>query len=308
MPQKTILAVSNSGDAHVRVVVDRLKERSISAYRLDSDTFTLGQHNWHLSSAVNHESSSSWFIPGVDVIWYRKIVFPEAMTAAQSFVRQEFEGLFDCILSQYHDCRWVNPRHRLAEARPKIAQLQRAKHIGFRIPDTLVTNDADELAKFAARHQGNVIAKPIRAQVIGVGNNLSVVGTRKLAPEHYESATGPCPCYAQECLPIKSEIRVIVFGNMLHSFRLTALEKADDLKRLTLDQIRHERCQLDKSTSEKITTLMSYYGLEFGAIDLAEVDDGEPVFLELNPNGQWLWLQYVTDENLLDPFIDMLCS
>jgi len=32
------------------------------------------------------------------------------------------------------------------------------------------------------------------------------------------------------------------------------------------------------------------------------------VFLEINPNGQWLWLQYMTEVNLEDPFIDFLCQ
>ena len=308
MSHKSVLIVSNSDDAHATAVHHRLMERSIRVHRLDSDTFTSGQHVWSVCSDTDHRQDSSWLVPGVDIVWYRKVVFPEAADAVQSFIIQETQGLFDSILSGYRDCRWVNPRDRLAEAKPKIAQLQRARSIGFRIPDTIVTTDVDALKEFAARHNEDIVAKPIRAQVVGSASAAAVIGTRRLPSEYFEAAVKFSPCYAQERLLLKSEIRVIVFGDQLHPFRLTAKERVDDLKQLRLGQIDHQPCELGESISQKIRLLMSFYGLEFGAIDLAVVDDGEPVFLELNPNGQWLWLQYMTGKNLIDPFIDLLCA
>ncbi len=307
MSQKNVLIVSNTDDAHATAVQDRLRERSILVGRLDSDTFTFGQHVWRIRSDTNLESSSSWYVPDVNVIWYRKVRFPEPTNAVRSFLNQEAQGLFDCILADYHDCRWVNPRDRLAEARSKIVQLQRAKGAGLRIPDTIVTTSVEALGEFSARHNGQIVAKPIQAQIVGSGDDALVIGTRQLSLGHFESAVRFSPCYAQERLSLKSEIRVVAFGDRLHSFRLTAKEKADDLKQLKLSKIDHERCELDESTSRKIRSVMSLYGLEFAAIDLAVIDDEEPVFLELNPNGQWLWLQYMTGENLIDPFIDLLC-
>lgn len=308
MSQKNVLIVSNSDDAHATAIHVRLKERSIRACRLDSDRFASGQHSWRIYSAANYKPHSSWFIPDVDVVWYRKVKFLESTDVVQSFINQETQGLFDCVLAGYRDCRWVNPRERIAEARPKIMQLQHAANIGLRIPDTLITTNIDALKEFSVRHNGQIVAKPIQAQVVGSADTALVVGTRQLTSEDFESATKFSPCYAQERLPLKSEIRVVVFGDRLYPFRLTAKEKADDLKQLKLSQIDHERCELDESTSQKIRSLMSFYNLEFGAIDLAVVDDEAPVFLELNPNGQWLWLQYMTGENLIDPFIDFLCS
>ncbi len=307
MPQKNVLIVSNTDDAHATAIHDRLRKRSIQTYRLDSDTFTRGEHSWRIHSDTNRDSFSSWSIPDVDVVWYRKVKFPEPTDVVQSFISKENQGLFDCILAGYDDCRWVNPLDRLAKARSKIVQLRKAINIGLRIPDTIITTSVEALREFSMRHNGEVVAKPIQAQVIGSADAALVVGTRKLMPEYFESATKFSPCYAQERLPLKSEIRVVVFGDQLFSFKLTAKEKADDLKQLKLSQIYHEWCELDESISRKIRLLMSLYGLEFGAIDLAVVDDDEPIFLELNPNGQWLWLQYATGVNLADPFIDFLC-
>lgn len=36
------------------------------------------------------------------------------------------------------------------------------------------------------------------------------------------------------------------------------------------------------------------YGLRFAAIDLARRTDGGYTFFELNPNGQWAWVEQMT--------------
>ena len=308
MSARNILIVSNSDDEHARIVSNRMMERSIKVHRLDSNIFTFKEHVWHINSDDTRAPSSSWYVPDVDVVWYRKVHFPKPIDATQSFVSQELEGLFECILADYSGCRWVNPRDQVARARAKIAQLQQAKKIGLRIPDTLVTTSLRALKVFSEKYGDQIVAKPIQAQVIGQDGSELVVGTRRLVPEYFESAVEPSPCYAQERLQLKSEVRVIAFGDQLHAFRLTARKKADDLKQLRLNDIQHEVTELDEDTAQKIRSLMLFNQLEFGAIDLGIVDDAAPVFLELNPNGQWLWLQYMTGKNLLDPFIDMLCS
>ncbi len=307
MQQKSILAVSNTDDAHVTEVCRRLEERSVPTFRLDSDVFASQRRSWRICASTDEPMCTSWFVPEISTVWYRKVVLPEGTSVSQAFVREETEGLFNSILALYQNCRWVNRRESIAAARTKIAQLQRAKELGLRIPDTLVTTSLEALEEFAAQHHEQIVAKPIQAQVIGAKDDALVIGTRKLPREFFESALAFSPCYAQEQLIIKSEIRVVVFGTDLYSFRLTARAKADDLKQLKLSQIEHERHELDGSVAAKVRTLMSFYGLEFGAIDFAIIDDSEPVFLELNPNGQWLWLQYMTGVNLIDPFIDLLC-
>ena len=40
--------------------------------------------------------------------------------------------------------------------------------------------------------------------------------------------------------------------------------------------------------------LVRRLGLRFGAIDMVQTPSGEHVFLEINPNGQWLWIERAT--------------
>ncbi len=41
---------------------------------------------------------------------------------------------------------------------------------------------------------------------------------------------------------------------------------------------------------------MKALGLNFGAIDMILTPAGEYVFLEINPNGQWAWIQQLRPE------------
>jgi glutathione synthase/RimK-type ligase-like ATP-grasp enzyme len=51
---------------------------------------------------------------------------------------------------------------------------------------------------------------------------------------------------------------------------------------------------------------MKSLGLSFGAIDLVQKPDGEFVFLEVNPSGQWLWLDRILDLRISDAVADWL--
>ncbi len=308
MTPKHVLVISNSDDPHVHVVLSRLQERSCLVHRIDSDTFVHEMHGWRIPASETLRSTSSWFIEGVDVVWYRKVMFPEAKDAVSFFVKQELTGLFDSLVGMYEDVRWVNRLESIRRSRPKVAQLERAKRLGFRVPDTLIATSVQALRDFGETHDGRIVVKPIGTQVVGIDDDAVVLGTRRISKECYRAAVFHTPCYAQELLNIVHEMRVIVFGKHIVPFRLIPKREVDDIKRLKLSEIHHEVCELDAEVQQKIHSIMEYYQLEFAAIDFAVTDEGEPTFLELNPNGQWLWLQYCTGENLVDPFIDHLCA
>jgi len=301
-----ILIVTNTEDAHANVVEDRLAERSIEFARLNSDNFAKPKATWVSMSDSTFTFGEQQYLKGVSKVWYRKVYFPEGDSPTQSFIRQELQGLFESVLDMYGHAVWVNNRSALSRARLKLPQLEVAQKVGLLTPATIVTNCQSHLEDFYRVHGKQIVAKPIQAQVIGSGENACVVGTRTLTPEHFVAATEMTPCFAQEKLAIVAEYRVLVFGTRLFGFRLTPSVRVDDIKQAELSQIRHEEWQVEAALGKKLLALVKQYGLLFAAIDLVETVNGNIVFLELNPNGQWLWLQYMTGVNLLDPFIDFL--
>ncbi|MFN2444382.1 MAG: alpha-L-glutamate ligase, partial [Vicinamibacterales bacterium] len=56
----------------------------------------------------------------------------------------------------------------------------------------------------------------------------------------------------------------------------------------------HRAFDLPNGMADACRRLVASYGLMFGAIDLIVDATGEYYFLELNPNGQWVWVQQAT--------------
>jgi glutathione synthase/RimK-type ligase-like ATP-grasp enzyme len=74
-----------------------------------------------------------------------------------------------------------------------------------------------------------------------------------------------------------------------------------DVRRgLTDPKLQHEIVDLDQRLKSQLTTLVKVLGLRFGAIDLLEDASGYFWFLEVNPNGQWAWIEQRTGAPLSD--------
>jgi glutathione synthase/RimK-type ligase-like ATP-grasp enzyme len=67
-----------------------------------------------------------------------------------------------------------------------------------------------------------------------------------------------------------------------------------------------EKYELPKGISDKCILITKKLQLSFGAIDLIKKLNGEYVFLEINPNGQWAWLETELDLKISDEIINYL--
>jgi glutathione synthase/RimK-type ligase-like ATP-grasp enzyme len=65
---------------------------------------------------------------------------------------------------------------------------------------------------------------------------------------------------------------------------------------------------LPSDVVELCVALCRSYKLQFGAIDLARRPDGGYTFFEINPNGQWAWVEQRTGLPLRARLADLLLA
>ena len=65
---------------------------------------------------------------------------------------------------------------------------------------------------------------------------------------------------------------------------------------------------LPEEIADKCRRYLQHMGLNFGCFDFIVTPDGEYVFLECNPNGQWLWVELATGLKIADAIADFLSS
>lgn len=60
------------------------------------------------------------------------------------------------------------------------------------------------------------------------------------------------------------------------------------------EMVPHTIIDLPAALRDALHALMRRLNLEFGCIDIIEGQDDKYYFLEVNPNGQWLWIEQLT--------------
>jgi glutathione synthase/RimK-type ligase-like ATP-grasp enzyme len=189
---------------------------------------------------------------------------------------------------------WISRPENIARASRKIRQLQVADRIGFQIPNTFITSNTESAARFL----GSIGSKAI-TKVLTSDPKMGIV--TQLIDETFLDNLGGlkiAPSILQPLLTKKVDVRITVVGEQVFSVAIDSqkdCETAADWRHPKIvERNRHVIHRLPPELEDKCRQIVSEFGLAFGAIDLVLNEAGDYVFLELNPNGQWLWLQRLT--------------
>jgi hypothetical protein len=193
-----------------------------------------------------------------------------------------FQGMWQCSR-----CLWVNDIIRDAAASHKPWQLHAAKRCGLTVPETLITNNPAHVRQFWEQQQGEVIYKPFIQTFHGWRE------TRKLRAQEMAllERVRVAPVIFQRLIPGVADLRVTVVGEEVFPAAVD-LRKVDYQLDVRLNQQAYERHDLPADIRDKLLALMRHLGLEYGAIDLRQTPSGEYVFFEVNPAGQFLFVEH----------------
>lgn len=308
-----ILIISEISDLQVYWVTHFLNK-----WRIPHKLFCPSRFPQELSQQTylsDRSSSELWILddgsalnPGdVTSVWYRKPSIPQLSPDlgasekeyALNECRQALFGLYNCISNAF----WVSNVHKIRIAANKPMQLGLAKSFGLKIPETLITNKPDEAKRFAARHPGGIIYKSLSDGILytreGPWQEPFVQG--EIYSSRLDSLSDDqllyvrtCPCLLQEYIEKTYEVRVTVVHDEVFSVAIHSQESVTsqiDWRKANMKHIRHSKHKLPRGISDKCVSLTSQLGLQFGAIDLIYTPHGDYVFLEINPNGQFGWLE-----------------
>jgi len=239
-------------------------------------------------------------------VWYRRMgcgdgLPPGTDDDVRRAVHAESRALILGLLD--HTGAWVlGPKSQLDHAAHKPRQLALAAEVGLDVPATLCTTDPAAVRRFARRHRQGLVTKVFTSFAVGSRDAPQVVMTTAVAADalaRFDDAGSlrSCPATFQELVPKERELRVTLVGRQafVSSIDTTGVpEAAVDWRRGRLQLA--DRWQPDELPSHVLAglhRLMDRLGLDYGAADVIRTPDGRWVFLELNPAGEYLWLDSV---------------
>jgi len=208
----------------------------------------------------------------------------------------------------------VDHVHHIRLAENKQLQLQVARELGLNTPRTLTTNDPTAVRAFAKTCEGGMVTKMLSSFAIYEEGKELVVFTNPVRLEDLADLSGIslCPATFQELVPKSLEIRVTVVGRRVMSACIDSqvcARAAHDWRRDGLRLLEDwQPYQLPLEVEEKILRLTDYFSLNYAAIDIILTPDDQHVFLELNPCGEFFWLERTPGLPISDAIADLLLA
>ena len=308
-----ILIVSHPGDEHAREVLAALHRGGHPAVMVDTAAFPLetsmvqsfnGQRLFQLN--LNGQSID---LEACRVGWWRRPqqfrLQPDMSAEAAAFAYTEcheaMAGLWAAL-----PLTWVNPPPLDEAAHHKPYQLAIACELGIPIPKTLITNDPAAARRFVSElGNENTVYKTFLASEqcwretrILRSSEIDMLERVRLAPVIF-----------QEFIPAIADVRVTIIGNRMFAAKITpapggyAIDYRMDMARADFQPTR-----LPRKVENALRRFMRRLGLVYGAVDLRCQPDGDYVFLEVNPAGEWRFVEERTSQPITQTMADLLAS
>jgi hypothetical protein len=317
-PRRLVVVVSRPSDDHARAVLEALRRRRTPELLLDTARFpermglrlTLpdtpdGRASWrgrlHGRSATDLDPAS------VGAIWWRR---PDPFVLDRTVRSSRWGGAYcacDSAMGAFwrsFDALWVNEPVADDAAELKPSQLALAHRLGFAVPRSCITNDpAAARAFIRERPDGETIHKNVTsAPAIGRNTRVARASDRALL-----ASVRHLPLIFQERVPVEADVRVTVVGDDLFASEIDFPRARPVLDwRSALHRARFRPVKLPRDVDHKLRRLVRELGLVYAAVDLRRRPDGEHVFLEVNPCGQFLFVEERTGQPITAALADLL--
>ncbi len=302
-----ILVLTDKNDIHANEVIAKLESAKQSVLRLNLDvhslkktTITYSNFTWFVKNSHCEFTSDQ-----VTAVWNRK-TYVELLLDEQSNTDHLFRiwknewnktllGFYASLRENY----WLNYYRNSYRADNKFLQKEIANKLGFNIPATIISNNKKALLEFAKRHT-NIVIKMLQQDFYKMPDG-EFMGfyVNRITDEQLKKYSGAKenPIFLQKYIKKDFEVRYTVVGEEHFICKIESQKSAVaniDWRRYDLPNTPHSIISPPSSIKEKVILMMKELSLSYAALDFIVDQSGEWYFLEINPNGQYLWIEDLT--------------
>jgi glutathione synthase/RimK-type ligase-like ATP-grasp enzyme len=311
-----IIVLSHEGDAHLKYVTDHLQAEEVLLINptdmLDGDTI-----DFMLKGDVPQVFYKDELLSDIKSIWIRR---PTILTSRSlpvrgrhvAYVRSAAERHLNMLYVAFPNALWLSNMAALKAADVKLWQLQLAAKMGFNVPDTLFASTPRRAKAFVDSH-GICIAKT-QTQKLPIGSQIFTKILRSTDKLDYTNLRLD-PYTFQQYIEPKAEWRITVVGDQVFAAEVGG-EGTDGLASPYRDwRVSHmnktftaKAVDPPKDFIQQCIRFVKALELEFGALDFIIDKDNKIWFLEINPNGQWAFVERKTGQPIGKAIADKLIA
>lgn len=318
---KKVLVITHSKDhARVEVACQEMREKGAEVIRLDCDQYLT---KWELNTTY----SGKWFLEVSDgthsidakditAVWLRRMhnfaeeaaqqITPEYVVTAMGEANTIFTGFLNSLDHAFHLNHFS--QNRVAEI--KTWQLKVAERLGLKIPKTCISNNPDVVRQFVESCGGKAAVKMQDAQSVKKEDGNYVVYTSKIETAQIDDSIRLAPMTFQAFIPKTIEYRVTIVGREVFAIALDTAQqeayKVDWRREASKSVDFWSKAQLPQDIIDKLYQYMDFYHLNYGAADILFDPETGYHFLEMNPGGEFDWVNGYWHGKLVTAIGDIL--
>ena len=311
-----IFIFTNKEDIHPTNVINHLVGWGVPVFRLNTECLlTDYQFKWWCNEdgcdfyIRNVKNNLEVYGHEITAVWDRRAMIPKHLPVTHrersinKYNREEAHGFLSFLRYYMRDIFSVGS---IVEDRPadsKMLQLSVAKSLGAKVPDTCYANYKSAFDDLCSKH-GEISLKSINNDSVFIdGETEYVFYSQKVKSSDIMTqepiAFSQTACYLQNYIDKKYELRITACCNDIVACKIDSQAQSDTTGKIDWRQgydhnLRHEIVDIPDSIKDFCLSFLKKMKLNFGCFDFIVTPDDEYVFLECNPNGQWLWIELVT--------------
>jgi hypothetical protein len=302
------LLITSSEDVTSDLICERLAEKvlRLNWERWNEYAVDVCNSGFQISDRFGRRVDESTI---ANIIWRKPAATVDTEPGEFWYCFQEFKYAIKSIMERV---RLGNPRKLPIDPAhndksDKFAQLQVAsRHLV--VPEWVFTSSPSR------KEWGNdawVVKSVTGKPIPGTGDFSKVIYTNAVDPS---SLSDNFPWFLQRRVAAGYDLTVVYvdgqhFGYLLDRSLFVGLDWRQSIGKKEVDEA-WIPVEIPRALSNSLSSIMCDLGLRFGRIDLLANDlkCTQVWFLEVNPNGQWAWLDLNQENGLFDAVLDFLVS
>jgi predicted ATP-grasp superfamily ATP-dependent carboligase len=302
---KPIAAIYTArGDLHAYAVRDEINRRGrVRCTIIEADNIAYGSN---VSYSIGLEADfdkirtndgDELALSDVELIWLRRIRANQLATEKaadpvhQDIINSDCRGALSGLLGTKFAGKWFSDPEASFRASDKVSQLKVAADCGLRIPRTLVSQSPTDIRSFFENEHRDIIVKA----VVGVSEPfLRTIRLTDLA-RYSDEAFSVSPAIYQEFITGTRHLRILTFGGR----SIAGIIDTTDVDWRPNLNVPIARYEVEPALQSQIDLVLKSLGLRMGVIDIKIDDRGQFVWLEVNPQGQFAFLEPLTGQSFL---------
>ena len=299
-----ILLVTNTLDK----TSDYIEEKVNNIFRFNTDKLvqyyelSFSYKSWYLKNIITGDKVSNDTIIGG---YYRRPSLPEIETDSlgeeiKKSISIESYNIYQTFLESIK-CKWLVNPNIVRYTENRVIQLQYAKAVGFKIPNYLFTSNKNSAVDFINTYR-KVCMKPINMKPFKYKNSMYSFYNTVIETNDVNQLEG-LPIQLQKYIEKKAEYRIIILGKEIFPVLIRYSKESEnsiDWRIGNCMKVDYEKTFIEDRLRILCMKLMKKLKIKFACMDIICDFNDRYYFLDLNPNGQWVWLEELLNLGIVD--------